>query len=226
MIAGPHNVLPVRQTATTSGNASRRHVRRISVASALICSALGFVSITRAADAKKDTGIKIIPGPRFHSTMPPVPQYEEMRPGRPAARPPGKPAHELPPLPAEETPPKGKLARPQHQEKPQAGQLRIIPARRVPLAPNAQRYEEIYRSIPYSRTAYEMNPSYRQELALSLLFNRFPPPPMVMPGSPDMGTGPQQDPMSGGFGGWGAPFAGPMGNGPLLPPDFVPGFGD
>ena len=53
MIAGPYDVLPVRQTATTSGNASRRHVGRTSVAGGLICLALGFASVAGAADTKK-----------------------------------------------------------------------------------------------------------------------------------------------------------------------------
>ncbi len=136
MIAGPHDVLPVRQTATTSGNALRRLVGRISVGSGLICLALGFASIAGAADAKKEPEIRIIPGPRSHHMLPPMPptspmpQYEERRPA-PAAKRPGKPASELPPLPAEPLPHKAKPAPPQHHKQQQAGGLRIIPGHRA-----------------------------------------------------------------------------------------------
>jgi hypothetical protein len=223
MIAGPYDVLPVRQTATTSGNASRRPVGRISVGSGLICLALGFASIAGAADAKKEPEIRIIPGPRSHHMLPPMsrmpptspmPQYEERRPA-PATKRPGKPAIELPPLPAEPvTPkakPKAKPAPPQHHKQQQAGGLRIIPGHRATAAASFQRYQQIYRSIPYSRTEYELDPMYRQELALSLLFNRFPPAPIMMqPGSSGMG---QQGPMSG-----------PMSN-PMTAPGGWPSFG-
>jgi hypothetical protein len=220
MIAGPYDVLPVRQTATTSGNASRRLVGRISVASGLICFALGFVSIAGAADAKKEPEIRIIPGPRSHHMLPPMPptspmpQYEERRPA-PAAKRPAKPASELPPLPAEPLPHKSKPIPPQHHKQQQTGGLRIIPGHRATAAANVQRYQQIYRSIPYSRTEYELDPMYRQELALSLLFNRFPPAPIMMqPGSSGMG---QQGPMSG-------PQSGPMSN-PMSAPGGWPTFG-
>jgi hypothetical protein len=189
----------------------------------LICLALGFASIAGAADEKKEPEIRIIPGPRSHHMLPPmpptsgmprVPQYEEPKPA-PGAKRPGKPASEIPPLPAEPLPPKAKPTPPQHHKQQQTGGLRIIPSRRAAAAGNVQRYQQIYRSIPYSRTEYEMDPMYRQELALSLLFNRFPPAPIVMqPGSSGMGS---QGPMSG-------PSSGPMSN-PMSAPGGWPTFG-
>jgi hypothetical protein len=35
-------------------------------------------------------------------------------------------------------------------------------------------YERLYRSIPFSRAEYAANPSYRQDVALGLMFNQFP----------------------------------------------------
>jgi len=221
MITGPHDVLPVRLTATTSGNASRRRVRRISVGTLVICSAGWAISVGAAADAKKDSGsIRIIPATKTHSTLPPSPRMNQMNRG-PALKPPAKPAGELPPLPAEPTP-----AKERHQpakEGHQAGQLRIIPARRSASAPNAERFEQIYRSIPYSRSAYELDPMYRQEIALSLLFNRFPPAPVMMPPGPSgMGMGPR-GPMSPNRS---APSFGNRAyeEPPMLPPGVVPEF--
>jgi hypothetical protein len=180
--------------------------------------ALGFASVAGAADTKKDPEIKIIPGPRSHSTMPQMPrmpQYEEPRSAPPAAKRPGRPASEIPPLPVEPLPPKAKPAPPQHHKHQQAGGLRIIPARRPVSAANVDRYHQIYRSIPYVRSSYERNPMYRQDLALSLLFNRFPPAPIMMQqGSSGMG---QQGPMPG-------PMSGPMSN-PKSAPGGWPTFG-
>jgi hypothetical protein len=83
------------------------------------------------------------------------------------------------------------------------------------------RYHQIYRSIPYSRAAYEYDPMYRQELALSLLLNQFPPAPTIIaPGSGNMGM---QGPMSPYRGG--GRFGSPMNYGPPMPtPGFMPEF--
>jgi hypothetical protein len=103
------------------------------------------------------------------------PSYEEARPRRV-----GKPDNEVPPLPGEALP---------TQRRQQAHQLRIIPARDTS-APDFQRFDRIYRSIPYRRLAYQANPRYREELAMALMFNQFPPPPtIIMPGDSGMGQG-------------------------------------
>jgi hypothetical protein len=184
MITGLHDVLPVRQTATSSGNASRRLVRRISVGLALCGTLWCAVPACIAADAKKDAGPRIVPATKPHAGTP-APTYEEARPRRT-----GKPNNEVPPLPAEMLPPSGRR---------QAHQLRIIPARDRSAAPDVQRFEQIYRSIPYSRLAYQANPRYRQDLALALLFNQFPPAPtIVLPSDSGMGQGGSMSPYGGG----------------------------
>jgi hypothetical protein len=175
MITGSHDALPVRQTASSSPKACWRHVRRISVGLALCGTLWCVASACAAAGPKQDAGPRILPATKSHADMA-VPAYEEARPRRA-----GKPDHEVPPLPAEPLPPNGR-----HQ----AHQLRIIPARDSSPAPNVQRFQQIYRSIPYSRLAYQANPRYRQDLALALLFNQFPPPPtIIMPGDSGMGQG-------------------------------------
>lgn len=225
MITGPQDALPVRPTASTSGNALRRPVRRISVTALAICSAWWAISTGFAADTKKDAGsIRIVPATKSHSAPPPAPMIDQMSRGR-TAKPsaPAKPsghaeqASKLPPLPA---PAKERPAK-RHQ---QARQLRIVPAHRSATSPNALRFEQLYRAIPYSRSAYEVDPMYRQELALSLLFNRFPPPPTIMsPGSSGMGSRGSMSPRRGGRR-FGNPMN-PMGyEPPMSAPGMVPDF--
>jgi hypothetical protein len=152
-----------------------------------------------AADAKKDAGPRILPATKSHAGMA-APRYEESSPRRT-----GKPDSEVPPLPAEPLPANGR-----HQ----ARQLRIIPARDSSAAPNLQRFQQIYRSIPYSRLAYQANPRYREELALALLFNQFPPAPtIVMPSDSGMGQGGPMSPYGGG-----PPSGNPMNYGPPTDP--------
>ena len=185
MITASHDALPVRQTATSSPNACRRHVRRISVGLALCGMLWCAVSAGVAADTKKDAGPRIVPATKSHTDTA-APAYEETRPRRA-----GRPDKEVPPLPAEPLPAK---------ERHQVHELRIIPAGDMSSAPNVQRFQQIYRSIPYSRLAYQANPRYRQELAMALLFNQFPPPPtIVMPsGDSGMGQGGSMSPNGGG----------------------------
>ncbi|HUE14965.1 MAG TPA: hypothetical protein VMR25_12420 [Planctomycetaceae bacterium] len=222
MITGPHDALPVRPAATTSGNALWRLVRRISVGTLVICAVPWAISTGIAADAKKDDGaIRIVPATKSHRAPPPAPMIDQMDRGR-TAKPPAKektPAKaessgNLPPLPAPPAtvPAKGRQ---------QAGQLRILPAHRGPVAPNVLRYEQIYRSIPYSRAAYELDPMYRQVLALSLLLNQFPPAPTIMsPGSSGMGPGGSMSPHRGD-----RRFGSQMNYGPpMMPPGIVPEF--
>jgi hypothetical protein len=142
------------------------------------------VSASVAAEPKKDTGPRIVPATKSHADTA-VPVYEEPRPRRA-----GKPDKDVPPLPAESLPANGR-----HQ----AHQLRIIPARDRAAAPDFHRFQQIYRSIPYSRLAYQANPRYREELALSLLFNQFPPAPTIMmPSDSGMGQGGAMSPYGGG----------------------------
>ena len=232
MIISPYNVLPVRQTASRSGNALWRHVGRISVAGVLLT---GFaVSAAFSADATKDEWtIRIIPATKsrparpFSRFAPPAPMFDQMNRGRMM-----QPPANVPPPPAAEAPgqtPQARSPQPRSQQsqKPEAHaskartQPRIIPAPRAHTAPNAVRYHQIYRSIPYSRAAYEYDPMYRQELALSLLLNQFPPAPTIMtPGSGGMGM---QGPMSPYRGG--RRFGSPMNYGPSMPtPGFMPEF--
>jgi hypothetical protein len=230
MIVGPHDVLPVRQTASTSGNALWRHVGRISVGGVLLAGLT--VSVAFSADATKDEWtIRIVPAtksrsaPPFPRFAPPAPMTDQMSRDRMMRQP-----ATVPPPPAAEVPAQtAKAKAPAHpspthhagtsQAKTQ--QPRIIPSARAHVAPNAVRYHQIYRSIPYSRTAYEYDPMYRQELALSLLLNQFPPAPtIVAPGSGGMGN---QGPMSSHRGGH--RFGSPMNYGAPMPmPGFMPEF--
>jgi hypothetical protein len=209
MITGSLNALPVRQTATMSPKACWGPVGRISVGGALVCVTILASSTGLAADKAKDEGIRILPATKGNAAVSPAPMLDEPRPHR-AMRPPLKPDREVPPLPAPETPRK--------QAKQDGAQLRIIPARDSASIPNVQRYQQIYRSIPYSRLAYQANPRYREELALALLFNQFPPPPtIVMPNDSGMGQGGPMSPFGGG-----SPSGNPMNNGaPLNPPNWM-----
>jgi hypothetical protein len=175
MITASHDALPVRLTATASPNACRRHVRRISVGLALCGTLWCVVSACAAAEPKKDAGPRIVPATKSNIGMQ-TPSYEESKPRRV-----GKPDSQVPPLPADPMAANGPR---------QAPQMRIIPDRDRSAAPDFQRFERIYRSIPYSRLAYQANPRYREELAMALLFNQFPPPPTyVMPNDSGMGQG-------------------------------------
>jgi hypothetical protein len=197
MITGSLNVLPVRQTATSSENACWRHVGRISVGGALVYATILATSTGFAADRPKYEEIRIVPATKGNAAVSPAPMPDEPRPRR-TMRSPVKPDRDVPPLPAPEVPRK--------QAKQDGTQLRIIPARDSSAAPNVQRFQQIYRSIPYSRLAYQSNPRYREELALALLFNRFPPPPtLVLPSDSGMGQG---GPMS--SSGSGPPSGNPM----------------
>jgi hypothetical protein len=159
MITGSLDALPVRQTATTSGNASRRRVGRISVGLVLFGTVWWATPARAADDAKKDVGIRILPATKLHLSM--AAPYEP-----PAPRRAGTPANVAPPLPAEPGPPTGR---------PEGPQLRIMPAYDNSAARNVQLFDRVYRSIPFSRSAYEADPMYRQEIALALLLNQFPP---------------------------------------------------
>jgi hypothetical protein len=250
MIIGPHDVLPVRLAASASGNALRRHVRRISVGGVLLCSLWLAVSVAFSADANKEEWtIRIVPAtkarsaPPFPRFAPPAPMMNQMNRGRmpqPPAKVPPPPAAEPPAsTPQPRSPQSGspqsgspQSGSPQSQtpqsQKPQAHaskartqQPRIIPASRAHSAPNVVRFQHIYRSIPYSRAAYEYDPMYRQELALSLLLNQFPPAPTIMaPGSSNTGTQGPRSPYRGG-----RRFGSPMNYGPPMSmPGFVPEF--
>jgi hypothetical protein len=100
--------------------------------------------------------------------------------------------------------------------------MRIIPARDRLSAPDWQRFQQIYRSIPYSRLSYQANPRYREELAMALLFNQFPPPPTyVMPTDSGMGQGGSMSSYPDG-----PPFGGPPVGDPLrwmltVPPQWL-----
>jgi hypothetical protein len=194
MITALHNALPVRLTAASSPKACWRHVRRISVGLALF-GTLGYaVPISTAADTKKDAGPRIMPATKVKAE-PQAPAYEDATPRRI-----GKPESEVPPLPGEAMPPNGRRQPPQ---------MRIIPGESSSV-PNLKRFDQIYRAIPYRRLAYQANPRYREELALSLLFNQFPPPPTyVMPGDSGMGQG-GGGPMSSGGPGLGGPPGDPL----------------
>jgi hypothetical protein len=185
MITASHDALPVRQTATASPKACWRPVGRISVGLALCGTLWCVVSACAAAEPKKDAGPRIVPATKSHAD-PSVPAYEEARPRRAA-----KPDKEVPPLPGEPSPSNGRQ---------QAHQMRIIPSRERASAPDYQRFLQIYRSIPYSRLSYQANPRYREELALSLLLNQFPPPPTIMMpgGDSGMGQGGMMSPYGGG----------------------------
>lgn len=234
MITGLYDVLPVRQTATTSGNASRGHVGRISVGGLVMCSICLSASIALADDAKKDADIRILPATKAPSSYW-GPGNDPGAPGRPAKSS-GRPDSQVPPSPqpaaAPHAAPAAAPAVPSHkkayEEGQGQGQLRIVPARRgaTSATANAERFEQLYHAIPYSRSAYQVDPMYRQEIALSLLFNRFPPGPTIMAPGPS-GMGPR-GPMSPGRQGRGLGnpgFGNPMGFGPpMMPPDFVPEF--
>jgi hypothetical protein len=142
------------------------------------------VSVCIAADPKNDSGPRIIPATKSQWGVA-ANSYEEPKPRRA-----GKPDNEVPPLPGEPMPGVGRQ---------QAHQMRIIPSRDSSAA-DFQRFERIYRSIPYRRLAYQANPRYREELAMALLFNQFPPPPTyIMPGGDSgMGQGGGAMPSSGG----------------------------
>jgi hypothetical protein len=205
MITGSLNVLPVRLTATSSENACWWHVRRISVGGALVYVTIFASSISFAADRPKYEGIRIVPATKGHAAVSPAPMLDEPRPRR-MMRSPVKSDRDVPPLPAPEEPRK--------QATQDRTQLRIMPARDRSAAPNVQRFQQIYRSIPYSRLAYQSNPRYREELALALLFNQFPPPPtLVLPSDSGMGKG---GPMS--SYGSGPPSGNPMNSGPPAGP--------
>ena len=220
MITGPHDVLPVRPTASTSGNALRRPVRRISVGSLVICSAWWAVSAGIAADAKKDDGaIRIIPATKSHSAPPPAPMIDQMRRGQTA-----KPATKAkPPARAEAVGQGSASAGRSRPRETTATSTATANPTGPPRSRGPQRaaIRAIYRSIPYSRSAYEVDPMYRQEIALSLLFNQFPPAPTIMsPGSSGMGP---RGPMSPNRGG--RQFGSPMNYGPsMVPPGIVPEF--
>lgn len=176
MITGSHDALPVRQTATSSPKACGGLVRRISVGTAL-CGMLWFaVSACAAGEPKKDAGPRIVPATKSHPGM--AAPYEKNE--KAASRRTGKPDSAIPPLPAE-----------QLNGRQEAHQLRIIPARDYSTAPEWQHFQQIYRSIPYSRLSYQANPRYREELALALLFKQFPPPSnTVLPSDSGMDQGP------------------------------------
>jgi len=178
------NASPVRQTASQSHNALRRHVRRISVTTIAGSLLVFSLSIAIGADSKKDDWtIRIIPATK---SMPPAP-FPMQGPRSPDRT--GKPPANLPPLPAPERPEMGQ-------------QPRINPMRKTEGSADYARYSQIYRSIPYSRLEYQMNPKYRQELALALLFNQFPPPQPIIMQSGSMQSGnPAQSGMPPG-GGW------------------------
>jgi hypothetical protein len=192
MITGSHNALPVRLTAASSHKACWRHVRRISVGLTL-CGTLWFaVSACAAAEPKKDDGLRILPATKSHAGRV-AGMYANAAPRRA-----GKPDSAVPPLPAE---PDGRR---------EAHQMRIIPSRDYATAPDFQHFEQIYRSIPYSRLSYQANPRYREELALALLFKQFPPSSStVMPSDSGMDQG---GPMWN-YGG-GAPYGYPTNPGP------------
>ena len=209
MIAGPHDVLPVRQTATTSGNASRRLVRRISVASGLICLALGFASIAGRRTPKKDAGHPDHSRPPDHmSTMAdsPMPQYEERRPA-PAAKDAGKPASELPPLPAEPLAAQGEAGT--------TAASQTAAGRRIADHPGPSRSGRSERAALPSRSTAPFRIAARRMRWIPCIGRNSPcrcssidsrrAPIMMQPGSSGMG---QQGPMSG-------PMSGPM-DGPRL----------
>jgi hypothetical protein len=166
------------------------------------------VASTRAADPSKDEGIRILPATKAHAAVSRATMLDEPRPHR-TTKPPVKQKSDLPPLPAPET------SKPEKPVKQDGGQLRIIPAKASPGAANVQRFEQLYRAIPYRRLAYERNPMYRQDLALSLLLNQFPPPPtIVMPGDSGMGQGGSMSNRGG--------IGGPMNYGsPINPPSWM-----
>src|SRR5579859_6563996 len=151
MITGSHNALPVRQTAASSPKACWRLVGRISVGLALGVTLWCAVSACVAADPKKDSGPRIVPATKSPSGGA-APSYEEAKPRRRNA----KPDSEVPPLPAEAMPGVGRPPM----------QMRIIPGESLGSA-DFQRFERIYRSIPYRRLAYQANPRYREELAMA-----------------------------------------------------------
>ena len=233
----PLDVLPVRLTASRSGNALRRHVRRISVGTVLLVSfavavSTAFAGAPKAPDTPKtspkdgthkdDWTIRILPGTKSHPA-PPGPMMRHMPyEGAPTQH---EGAHQSP---AATQPPAAKATpAPAAADHSTNDGLRIVPTRQA-AAPEFTRYEHIYRSIPYSRTAYEHDPMYRQVLALSLLLNQFPPAPTIMsPGSSGAGQpgGSRGTPAGGPMGppGGGQPFGGAM-NLPPLPTDVAPEF--
>jgi hypothetical protein len=150
-----HETHIIRQTATRSANAAKstnapwRRVRRISVLSAVLCTAIIATSAGKAAPpAKEPWEIRIIPAtkmmfpPAMGAALPGAPQNPNEMPEGAQDR--------------EQTPPRG-------------GERA-----RVAAIPPGMIYYQIYKSIPFSNAEYHANPSYRNEATLSLIFNQMP----------------------------------------------------
>jgi hypothetical protein len=150
MLASPR-LHTVRLAASASGNALQRRVRRISVRVVFGAALLVAASIMPVAAPANDDSWNIRIAPATKLMAAPLPMAAAGPGTRPSSAPP--PAYE-PPAPGA-----------------QAGTAPSGPAP-MKIVPN--RYEQVYRSIPFSHAEYAANPSYRQETAMGLLFNQFP----------------------------------------------------
>lgn len=142
----------VRQTAPRSGNAAWRHVRRISVVCALLWAPLIASPPAKAAPpapSKEPWEIRIIPATKMMFA------------------PPAGAALPGPPQNPNEMPERG-------SDRDQMPQQRGADRARMAAVAPGTIYYHIWKSIPFSNAEYHANPSYRNEAALSLIFNQMP----------------------------------------------------